>query len=64
MASASLAPIGQQAKPELPNVGDKLLLRVSYHGFIEAVSEHEVSGGQELVEVEVTAIKKVNVSIE
>jgi hypothetical protein len=60
LASSISAPM----PPELPSVGDKILLRVGYHGYVEAVNPEFVTGGQQLVEVEVTSIKKVNVAIE
>jgi hypothetical protein len=49
---------------ELPIVGDKFLLNVSPFGSVRLVDPDHIYSGQQLVEVEVKAIKKVNVSIE
>lgn len=53
-----------QPQIELPNVGDKILLSVGYHGYVSVVNPEQVAGGQEFVEVEVTAIKKSTTSLE
>jgi hypothetical protein len=54
----------QEPKAELPEVGAKILLVIHPYGGASLVDGEKMIGGLDVVEVEVTAIKKSKTTIE
>jgi hypothetical protein len=63
-ASISNALQAPQTPVELPEVGTKMLLVIHPYGGVSVVDGDNLVGGMDVVEVEVTAIKKSKTTLE